>query len=196
MKRIKIKVPYPKFTNPVLWVLFTVGILMLAVIAKAFLLSLPYGKISSNVAWYILCPYFIGCIYHLAGRAKDADKLRSDLIDLNALVMKYVPDPSAPEAGLISPTEFVGMNVRVGENQQGVEPLPAYMHETGDVFSCWRIDAAAMRTLINTRCIWLCQHVAPGAHLQPIYVSAVQLLAPIKTETPDREVPEKLKVVK
>lgn len=71
----------------------------------------------------------------------------------------------------MKPIEFPETNGVYGKGQDGVEPLPAYTFDTGEVMSCWELSPDEIEKVCQTGCIWLILHTV-NMPLPPVFITA------------------------
>jgi hypothetical protein len=68
----------------------------------------------------------------------------------------------------MKPISFPDQNLIFGENQEGVQPLPAHFNkELGVVTTLWELDEQEVESIKTTRCIML-ECWTFGGKLQPV----------------------------
>ena len=83
----------------------------------------------------------------------------------------------------MKPIEFEQVNVRIAENQEEYETLPAYIEEapTGTIVTCFKLEKEEIEEIVKTGKIWH-QQLAFHKPMQPILLSTQCPFDDIKKE--------------
>lgn len=71
----------------------------------------------------------------------------------------------------MTPKEFPEQNILFGADQPEYLPLPAHRNEQGDVITCWELSEEEVKTLVETKCIFLSLKTF-NQPLQPVFITA------------------------